>query len=312
VWLNLYEYARNSPLVWVDPSGRAPLANVPAEQAVANMAEGLNRLNELADQANAEFCTEEFFLGERAGEYRVFRMASMGGDIPQGWTAVGHTHPDMAMVTHSDVATMRASGVEIGETRVHLVAYGKNRWAILEYRLGESVARMTNLNLQRGVLEGTIDLALAPAGTPLGAKSPMLPGTLRNVGAPLTEANIAEVMATLARRAALARAAGLALAGASVVGMLLLSGLESSPHRGSYGEEEDRDNYYFGQFLCVLWPWCHTDPNDPNAPRLVKEERRAMRQEAILQDFLRAMDESRRPPTPSSSDPAPPSGAGYE
>ena len=95
---------------------------------------------------------------------------------------------------------------------------------------------------------------------------------------------------------AMARLAGAVEVGAATAGFLLLSGLENSPHRGAYGEEEERDIYYTLQAVCMLVPSCHKDPNDPNAPRLVKQEREAMRQEALLQQAMEALNRSRPGP----------------
>jgi RHS repeat-associated protein len=318
--VNLYQFARGSPLVWIDPSGRQDvLAFIPPGGIeVANLAEGLEQMNQIADLINrTPGLTEEVFLGEMNGQLRILRLGHLGGELPAGYSAIAHTHPEGAMVTYEDVATTRALGLRLSESRLHLVARGGNRWSILEWRVGQAVAQMTEINLARGVITGTADLALAPAGSPLGAMSPVIPDTMNLVERRIGQTEIIGVIVGFARRALGSRIAAAARLTIGVGGSLILMGLENTPHRGAYGEEEDRDWYYTGVFVCMLIPGCHNDPDDPKAPRLVKEERRQMREEARMQQLMDALAQrasaASLPPTRDRSQgPAPPEGAGYQ
>ena len=175
--VNLYQFARCSPLVWIDPSGRQDvLAFIPpGGLEVANLAEGLEQLNQIADLINrTPGLTEEVFLGEMNGQLRILRLGNLGGNVPPGYTALAHTHPtylgESAWISHEDVATTRGMGMRMGETRLHLVARGGNRWALIEWRVGQTVAQLTEIDLARGVITGYADLAFTPAESPMGAE----------------------------------------------------------------------------------------------------------------------------------------------
>jgi RHS repeat-associated protein len=159
--LNLYEYAKNAATRLVDTSGMAP--TIPASGLeVASLEKGLELLNQIVTD-QSDFDTVEYFLGERGGKYRVFKLeGNLGGQIPAGQTPIAHTHPGGAMLTFEDVATTSAQAPSVGGARTHLVARGNNNWSIIEVPSSGPITS-TDLNVKTGVVSGTIELD--PPGT---------------------------------------------------------------------------------------------------------------------------------------------------
>ncbi len=164
--LNPFVYAADAPTRLVDLTGLSPsVPDIPAGgQAVKTLQEGLDLLNRLTT-AQGESGSTEWFLGQKGGSYRVFKIeGDLGGAIPKGYTAVAHTHPPGAMVTAEDVATTAARGVKVGGTRTHLVARGGNRWAAIEVPKS-GAAKLTELDLQAGKVTSVVELERVGVGS---------------------------------------------------------------------------------------------------------------------------------------------------
>lgn len=164
--LNPYEYAGSAPMRFTDSQGLAPQSTqTPIPKSglvVSGLEDGLRTLDRLNTSLGAESSTE-WFLGARNGEYRVFEIGDLGGEISKGYSAVAHTHPHGAMVTPEDIATTRARGVNVGGTRTHLVSMGENRWGIIEVPKKGPVT-LTSVDLKSGQTLTAIELERVGVG----------------------------------------------------------------------------------------------------------------------------------------------------
>jgi RHS repeat-associated protein len=162
--INLFAYANNSPLRFVDANGMSPAPAIPAAGLpVDNLQQGLTVLDEL-NSAPGNVGDIEWFLGEQGGKYTVFKLeGSLGGKIPTGYNAVAHTHPGGAMITAEDVATTTAQGIEVGGVRTHLVSKGNNRWGVIEVPK-KGPATLTEIDLQAGRVSSVVELQRVGTG----------------------------------------------------------------------------------------------------------------------------------------------------
>jgi RHS repeat-associated protein len=190
--MNLFAYANNSPLRFIDQTGMNPqLPDIPkGGLEVKSIKEGLRVLDQL-NTAQGDFSDTEFFLGGKGGKYRVFQLeGKLGGEIPKGYGAIAHTHPGGALVTAEDVATTAKRGWVVGGISTQLVSRGHNRWSIIEVPK-RGPARMTNIDLSSGQALDVIDLKRV--GVEAGHNTPMVFSTGRVLDTPSGIKNIGEL-----------------------------------------------------------------------------------------------------------------------
>lgn len=164
--MNLYCYVNASPTRLVDVTGTAPeFPSIPATgYEVGSLENGLELLNRFAEVETARGGTTELFLGQKGDQYRLFQLGNLGGEIPEGYVPIAHTHPQGAMVTFEDYVTTLARGLKVGDVRTHLVAFGNNKWAVIEIpKEGQSTS--TSLDLNSPKVLGTVELE-APGVNP--------------------------------------------------------------------------------------------------------------------------------------------------
>ena len=159
--LNCFAYASSAPVTYIDPTGLAPISpSIGVDGLEVNdLAEGLSKLDQLANEVNAAKKSTEFFLGEQGGSYRIFNIGELGGKLPKGFTSVGHTHPLGAMITNEDVAEVTANGLIRGSMRSHVIARGNGNFSVLEIAQGQGTATTLKLSENGGTLVDWVGLA---------------------------------------------------------------------------------------------------------------------------------------------------------